>query len=273
MIYQCTFKALARLDRYFTTIYQVPIGPLTLFLIALLTLHFNAKAMKMYEVCTELFTEFEGIEYHSYLELKNNPLPIKVNYVAAPWHDAIRSRQFDKISRAVKDLHLNGGFTVLYAHEDKMNNVMSLIKSIGIDCIFTPRASTKCTELKGMKIIAYPYYPTNGVNPHPQKDILYSFVGMFGSHPVRRKLAVLHNPPTCIVQDSKGWFHGGHVGTFKDLLARSRFSLCPRDMHQTLSVSGNHYRLEQFLSSFPILFACQKALIGNHVVSKSQKAM
>lgn len=198
-------------------------------LLFFVTCFFQMRAMKIYEVCTELFSKFEGVEYYSYIELKKNPLPIKVNYLAVPWHDATIKGNIKKIKEALKGIQLKGGFTILYPYEENSHDkIMELVKSTGIDCIFTPRATTNCSVVNGMKIIPYPYHPLNGVGPDRKKDILYSFVGIFSSHPVRKQLSVLDNPPEVIIKDSKNWISHQHVNEFKDLLARSRFSLCPR---------------------------------------------
>lgn len=193
------------------------------------TCFFQMRAMKIYEICPELFSKFEGVEYYSYIELKQNPLPINVNYLAVPWHDATVKGNVKKIKEALKGIHLKGGFTILYPYEDNPHDqIMELVKSTGVDCIFTPRATTNCSVVNGMKIIPYPYHPLNGVGPDRKKDILCSFVGIFSSHPVRKQLLVLHNPPEIIIKDSQNWISHQHVNEFKDLLARSRFSLCPR---------------------------------------------
>ena len=158
----------------------------------------------------------------------------------------------DKIKEAVKGLHLKGGFTVLYEFEPDANHIIiKLLKEIGIDCIFTPRASYTCSELNGIKIISYPYYPVNGIEPDQQKDILYSFVGQLTSHPVRRKLATLNRPPLGIVKNSRKWFAPQSLDDFKNLLAKSRFSLCPR------GYAPNSIRFWESLQagSIPVLIA------------------
>ena len=189
----------------------------------------KCNGMKIYEICPDLFSTFEGVEYYSYLELKNNPLPINVNYLAVPWHQAAISNKLGQIKNALKNVHLKRGFTILYGFEEKQSDqIIQMIKGAGIDCIFTPRASTQISISQGMKVISYPYYPANGVDPSQIKDILYSFIGIFWSHPVRKKLALLNNPPLAIVQDTKDWFSNSNLNKFQDTLARSRFSLCPR---------------------------------------------
>lgn len=189
----------------------------------------NLGAMKTYAFCLDLFAkDYEKTEYYSYLELIKNPLPIKVNYLAIPWLGASSTKDIKRIEQELNGLHLDGGFTILYGFSEiKENPIINILKRVGIDCIFTPRASSKCGVVNGIKIISYPYNALNGVNPSPIKDILYSYIG-FSSHPIRKILCTMNHPPQTIVKETHKWISQEGRNEFKNVLARSRFSLCPR---------------------------------------------
>jgi len=97
---------------------------------------------------------------------------------------------------------------------------------------------------KDVTVLPFPLYPINGIGPAEKKDILYSFIGL-QSHPVRRKIFSLPRRPDVIIKKRERWhfylrFRGKIVSLkwsprrekekkeYQDVLARSRFSLCPR---------------------------------------------
>ena len=91
-------------------------------------------------------------------------------------------------------------------------------------------------------MLPFPHYPVNGTDPIEQKDIWFSFVG-FNTHPTRKKLFTMQTPKSAIIKERKAWHFQRDVfdakamsktqqarekNEYQQLLARSRFSLCPR---------------------------------------------
>lgn len=185
----------------------------------------NSNAMKIHEFCVDLFSkDTEGTEFQAYQELKRKPLEADVNYLAIPWYVA----SIERIKKELMGVHLNGGFTVLFGFEEDNYPIIKILKEVGIDCIFTPRASINCLSIDGIKVVSFPYYALNGVSPATTKDILYSFIGIRSSHPIRKKIFKLPHHPQAVIKQSCTWNSLQGRNEFKNILARSRFSLCPR---------------------------------------------
>lgn len=82
----------SRIKKLFLSFYNKSI--LYIFLAIFSLPNMKLDAMQIYEICTDLFIgNFDKTEYYSYVELKQNPLPIKVNYLAAPWLNASMTKK------------------------------------------------------------------------------------------------------------------------------------------------------------------------------------
>lgn len=187
----------------------------------------NYPSMQIYKLGTKNFAYEMQTEAHAYRLLEEHPLEKDVNYVAVPWaflrdHNGLKETEF---------LRVNGGFTI--CQHINVKEIIPAIKACGIDVLFTPHAD--CDEYKGVKLVPMPHYPINGVDPNPIKDIYYSFVG-YDTHPSRTKIfkRITHPENTCIIKRDK-YHYWRPVESdkqneieYKDILSRSRFSLCPR---------------------------------------------
>lgn len=183
--------------------------------------------MHMHKGFIELFKRDPVItEFKAYTLFSEHPLEAAVNYLAFPWAVFINTGQLNK----VPDITLNGGFTI--CQHISYEKIIPILKRIGIDTLFTPHVP-KDKKYEGLTVLPFPHYPVNGISPAPTKDILYSFVGWPGTHQVRKKLMKLPKADDVVLIDRSNWhFWTGaekqNKKEYQDILARSRFSLCPR---------------------------------------------
>ena len=187
-------------------------------------------AMQLHECCVDLFSrDYEKTEYKAYLELKKNRLSATINYLAVPWHGAYESNNIEKIKKELQEVHLDGGFTVCYAFTENIKNpIIEIIKKTGINVIFTPRASTDCSSINGITIVSFPYGALFGVDPSPVKNILYSFIGLGSSHPIRKEIFKLIHHAQAVVKERTGWISSAGREEFKDVLARFQIFSLPK---------------------------------------------
>lgn len=194
--------------------------------------------MEIYEYFTNLFRKDPiSTEYCAYLLLKERPLLQNVNYLAIPWVTLINRKILNKLEIG----NFRGGFTICQ-HADYEEIVPMLIKA-GIDILFTPHADR---EYKNIRILPFPHYAASGSSPAEKKDVFYSFIGVDSSSLIgsglRGKIFNMHHPENTVIIQRKEWHwaRGGILSAlfilrrirerkeYSRILARSRFSLCPR---------------------------------------------
>ncbi len=167
-------------------------------------------------------------DYRAYEIFKKEPIKKNVNYLVIPWRLLVKYKQLDR----VPDIRINGGFTICQV--PFYERILPILKRIGIDTLFTPHAK-KDQVYEGIKVLPFPIYPINGVDPARHKDILYSFIGFENGQSVRREIFQMNVPENCIVIERHKWHYfiekeqrQKEKEEYQDVLARSRFSLCPR---------------------------------------------
>ncbi len=187
--------------------------------------------MTMYEFQEGFIPGRERTEYAIYNELKQNPIDAPVTYLAISWFYFFESRTMDKALQALKGLSLKNAFTVVYqslTDEIEKKGIIELLSEIGVTCIFTPKAGKSLVTVgNNIFIRPMPYYALNSINPAPIKDILVSFIG-YESHEIRRGIYALDTMPGAYIKKTNEWIAADSADLYKDILARSRFSLCPR---------------------------------------------
>lgn len=208
-----------------------------------LLIFLNCNALQFHEYLTDMWNEnYEGVPYEQivYNLLKDKPLKHNANYLVVPWVYLIDRNEFDKLP----DVKFKGGFTVC-GHWNYLKIIPQLQK-MGIDTLFTPHAHHDI--YKGIKIVSIPHFAPNGTAPSA-KDIYYSYIGA-SSHGVRKDLFKIKLPNNCVMVERQNWHFQLAKFTdpaelqinakkekeeYQDVLARSRFSLCPRGAgHGTL---------------------------------------
>lgn len=202
--------------------------------------------MKIYEFGEEYFFQ-NSMSYEfamktetmAYILLKEKPIKAEATYVAIPWYYFLNNRLLEKIPQ----IKVENGFTV--AHVIHYKKLLPLLGKMGVRVLFAVHVERvdAYKEFHGVTIVPFPHYPMVSVAPAEKKDILYSFIGA-NTHQVRSRLFAMEHPENCIVKKRSTWFYNKPASTadegsaeqnrfeqeaeYKDVLARSRFSLCPR---------------------------------------------
>lgn len=184
--------------------------------------------IKIQEFFTDLFTiDPVSTEYQAYQLLKEVQLTCSCKYLAIPWAILINTNRLNSIP----DFKLAGGFTV--CQHIRFEKIIPKLKEIGIDTLFTPHVC-KGKIYEGIRVLPFPHYAVHGADPAFQKDIFYSFIG-FNTHYTRRIIFDMQHGNAGIVKERKHWhfqqpkdLQEAEKIEYQDVLARSRFSLCPR---------------------------------------------
>ncbi len=205
--------------------------------------------MMLHEYLIDLF-QYNPVptELFAYEVLKKNPIKKKVNYLVIPWWVLVRKKKLHMVPR----IRLNGGFTICQRRNYEL--ILPILKKIGIDTLFATHAKENHVY-EGIKILPFPHLAVNGVPPAAHKDVLYSFVGYENNEPIRRELFQIPVLENCIIIERKNWYfvpQEKEIGLnvlfryaigpkywvlrsmeeekkeYQDILARTRFSLCPR---------------------------------------------
>jgi hypothetical protein len=191
----------------------------------------KAQQMKMIEIRADKFPV--NWDFHTetlvYDQLKKNPIKADCTYVALPFTWTYHHNELNSLA---KKHHVNGGFSVCQI--DLYEVVLPAAKQLGIDVFFV--ASCAGETYEGIKLLPFPQHPIHAVGPAKKKDIYYSFIG-FNTHPIRTKLfAAVKSKRNVIMKQRAHWhfwvpnekIRDSQKKEYQDVLARSRFSLCPR---------------------------------------------
>ena len=134
-----------------------------------------------------------------------------------PWVDA----QNEKLANLLGTQAVDNGFVV--CQHIFFRTLVPYLKKLGVNTIFTPHAKEE--YYMGVRIEPFPIYPKNGVNPAKHKDIWFSFIGNM-THRCRHRVMKLAKTPNTVIQLPARAKQTQQ--RFKTVLAKSRFSLCPR---------------------------------------------
>jgi hypothetical protein len=195
----------------------------------------------IYLYFTDIFKyEKFPVEYECYKQLKDDT---NLNYIAVPWTQILNSHwlqypnwrpaeYYFKILSKEKITQQNN-FTI--CQHDSYMSLKLYYKHLNITKVFSP-LHDRANIIDGVEIIPISF--TSSFNFEPvKKDIHVSFVGTYTSHPIRERMKTRIYGDGIIYRDSY------HIDTnmfdvknkkekeeteYKDILQRSRFSLCPR---------------------------------------------
>ncbi len=208
------------------------------FLLSVIYINTNVvERMKIYTYKAELFQNFMEAEQQTYKFLCAKPIEKNVNYLAVPWGKLFRRKNL-QVTLPTK---LNSGFTI--CQHIRYREIIPVLRRLGVTVLFAPHAPKK-QQYKDITVLPFPLYPNNGIGPAKEKDILYSFIGL-ESHPVRKKIFSLSRRSDTVIKKRGQWHFylrcKGRViplkwsprreqerEEYQNVLARSRFSLCPR---------------------------------------------
>lgn len=173
-------------------------------------------------------TDPVNTEFLAYKALKKHPLEVNVDYVVIPWAYLINTSSLHKVSK----IKVNSGFTI--CQHINYEVIIPFLREMGITTLFIPHA-IKDKNYSGVTVLPFPHSAVNGVGPAQTKDIYYSFVGVSWTHPVRAQILALPQRPDCVIKERRDWhFYQSSAEQeiekqeYQEILARSRFSLCPR---------------------------------------------
>jgi len=189
--------------------------------------------MKIIEYRTDLI-ERDPVPTESlaYRCLSQEPVPEDTNYIASPWAYLINKNIPIKLPK-----NKAPAFTVCqHIHFEKL---MPALKRAGVTLLFSPHCEYKEYAIE---VRPFPHFAICGLDPAPTKDIFYSFVGFEKSSNTREKIFNMAHPENAKII-RRNLFHFSRENDwgdlteenqmaqkqeFQNILARSRFSLCPR---------------------------------------------
>lgn len=194
-----------------------------------------------------------------YESLYRNPGQIEAEYFALPWAtilEWINKKEYKLKAQKFQKLNKHASvFTV--CQSIYYRSLCLFFSSIGVNVCFASHATMEDTKIfaeHNIELVPFPLFAVNTANPNNKKDLLYSFVGM-SDHPLlmsdvrRRILAMEHPADTYIRGRGRRWHYekrlykeqisnkrmtakekgveNNNTREFMDVLARSRYSLCP----------------------------------------------
>jgi hypothetical protein len=203
------------------------------------------------------------VEYECFKQLKNN----NINYIAVPWTQILNSHWLDYPNKQPAEYYFRqlskykiqqaDNFTV--CQHDSYMALELYFKHLNITKVFSPLHESG-NNIPGITILPIPF--TSSFNfKQVKKDIHFSFIGTYTSHPIRVKMKDRITGPNIVYRDTY------HVDSnvilnnkntklaeereYQDILQRSRFSLCPRGS----SVSSVRFWESIHAQAIPILIS------------------
>jgi len=206
--------------------------------------------------------------------LKERPLKKNLTYLAVAWSTVIDKLDFgtdkdkkdaEEFLKEIGRLNLSNAFTV--CQHDRFHKILPTLKDAGVSTLF----ASHMVEGSGYTTVEF-YYQSggeektiDGINidtiflapvfigfPNKPKDILYSFIGSYGSKhisPIRKEIFKDTHDTNAVIIERQGWqFDADVYGEqltdspisavqkyinreksefYIEALTRSRFSLCP----------------------------------------------
>jgi len=207
-------------------------------------------------------------EYAINCALKKEPIARPIKYLCLPWATLVFAKVFKYGAEHKKML---GALSSYNSHEANgkivftvcgtsaaRRNVLGLAKRLGVTHIFSTQVHTAGVDLNGIKVLPLVFVPWNGVDPAESKDILYSFVG-FETCKMRTKIFRLSRKNDVLIIKRRAYYgdvldakrKSREAAEYKDVIARSRFGLCPRGSYP------NSVRLTELMQAgaIPVVIA------------------
>jgi hypothetical protein len=180
----------------------------------------------------------EFLCYQQLLEKKYN-----INYLAIPWTQILNSKwlnfpnkkTYDYYISQLLDTHVDQESNITVCQHDDYMKLQHIFKKLKINVVYSPLHDIN-NIIDGIEIRPIPF--TNNFNfiENKNKDIMFSFVGAYTTHDLRKSMHSRICGPNIIYRDSyhvdSSLFNGhnkqANENEYKNILQRSRFSLCPR---------------------------------------------
>jgi hypothetical protein len=193
----------------------------------------------VYSFFEEIFSyEKFPVEYECFKQLKDTDL----NYIAVPWTQILNSHWLNYPNKQPKEFYFKtlskfktdqtNNFTV--CQHDSYMLLELYYKHLNITKVFTPLHS-KYNTIDNIQFIPIPFTSSFSFE-EVFKDILFSFVGTYTSHPIRERMKERIVGNNIIYRDQYHIDPNTFNSTLKvreekeyqSILERSIFSLCPR---------------------------------------------
>ncbi len=178
------------------------------------------------------------VEREAYNYLKKQPIKDpSVTYVPVPFYYYLYNKKLHEASFPVVDPKQK---TFTITHVEHLQRLLPLLRKHNIKVVFAVNATKDdlASDNNGVTKKAFPYSCMNDIKPSKEKDIFYSFMGTALTYPkVRRKIFDMKHSAGSVIVERKAWGHAKAITpeerarqakAFRDTLASSRFSLCPR---------------------------------------------
>lgn len=188
------------------------------------------KIQNIFQICTNheypLHNKIVFEEFFLNYFIENN-IDTECIYLPILWTNFYISRNYgnsnmDDLQVCLDNLNRNKKYFTVIQYDD---GILQNINDLDITVFGSGGGGNKVLPKKNL---GYPIplicQPNPNINKNRDRDILCSFVGVIkGRHLIREKIKSLY-------EDIKGFFISESLGydKFKDVLERSKFSLCPR---------------------------------------------
>lgn len=178
----------------------------------------------------DLFTQDKvSTEAMAYKLVEQNNIQDQINYVAYPWAVLINQN----LLHTVPDLKIEDGYTV--CQHIRYEKIIPILIKMGVKVLFTPHVNK---DYEGITVLPFPHLAVNGLSAQNiNKDIWASFVGAEYTHFTRSQIFKLfaNDQRFVLLNRGKTWHFylkdeqlEQNQQEYQDILARTRFALCPR---------------------------------------------
>ena len=184
------------------------------------------------------------VEYLCYQQFLED-IPEDFIYVAIPWTQILNSgwldfphkKSFNFYMEELLKMKLPEGPKITVCQHDDYLRLLPIFRHLGIEVVFSPLHNVRNVHTLDIKILPIPFNCNFDFDTSREKDILVSFVGTPTSHPIRTRMANRIKGDGIIYRstyhvDSNFFYTENYKQKeeeeFKDVMERSRFSLCPR---------------------------------------------
>lgn len=196
----------------------------------------------IYQFFTDIF-EYEKfpVEYECFKQLSDIT---DINYIAVPWTQILNSHWLDFPGKQQRDFYLKilskqiisqqNNFTV--CQHDSYMLLRDYFKHLNITKVFSPLHDRE-NLMHNIGVIPIAFTCNFTFNEYADKDIPVSFVGTYTSHPIRENMRNRIQGSYIIYRDTYHIDSNSFIVDnyrkkeeleYRDILERSRFSLCPR---------------------------------------------
>lgn len=168
-----------------------------------------------------------------------------IKYLAVPWTQIMNSgwldfpnkRPTEQYFKELHDVRLSDGKNVTVCQHDDYMQLIPLFKYMNVNTVFSPLHDSRNIHTGGINIIPIAFTCSFNFDKSVKKDLMMSFIGTPTSHPIRQRMSNRINGPGIIYRneyhvDSSFFFVDNYrqdrEQEFKQILEKSRFSICPR---------------------------------------------